>query len=155
MNRTISKRLMIPMGAAAALAVSTLAACGGQTATTAATATDQTSGASTAATVATASASSTSSSTGLTDGTYTGDSVAIKWGDVQVQVVVTDGKITSVEFLTYPTDQRSQQINGQATPILAQEAVAAQSASVQVVSGATFTSEAFMQSLSSALSQAS
>jgi uncharacterized protein with FMN-binding domain len=125
------------MGAAAALAVSGLAACGGQTATT------------------TASASTASATTGFADGTYTGDAVAIKWGDVQVQAVIEGGKIASVEFLTYPTDRESQQINSQAGPTLIQEAIEAQSATVQVISGATFTSLAFMRSLESALSQAS
>ena len=93
--------------------------------------------------MATLSAPTASASSGLTDGTYTGDAVAIKWGDVQVQAVIEGGKITSVEFLTYPTDRESQQINSQAAPTLIQEAIETQSATVQVVSGATFTSLAF------------
>jgi uncharacterized protein with FMN-binding domain len=158
MNVTTKKRLLIPLAAAATLASTGLAACGGQ-ATTASTAATNASTASvaSAATVAASSATSaasTASATAYKDGTYTGDSVAIRWGDVQVKVVVSGGQITDVSFLSYPTDQRSQAINSQAAPALAQEAVSAQSASVQVVSGATFTSRAFMQSLASALSQA-
>ena len=143
MNRTTKRSLLIPVAAATTLAVSTMAACGGQTATTGAT-----------STAATASAATSSTGT-LKDGTYKGSSVQIRWGDVQVQVVIQNGKVTDVRFLSYPTDARSQQINSQATPALAQEAIQAQSASVQVVSGATFTSRAFMQSLAAALSQAS
>jgi uncharacterized protein with FMN-binding domain len=132
MYKTMTKRLMLPVVAATALAASALAGCGGQTAAT------------------TADAAQT-----YTDGTYQGDSVSIRWGTVRVEAVVSDGKITSVEFLTYPTgDSRSQQINSQAAPTLTQEAVQAQSATVQAVSGATFTSEAFMQSLSTALEKA-
>jgi uncharacterized protein with FMN-binding domain len=71
-----------------------------------------------------------------------------------VQVTVQGGKITDVQFLSHPTGNHSDRINAQAVPILTQEAIAAQSANVQVVSGATLTSGAFMQSLQSALSQA-
>ena len=158
MNRTTKRSLLIPVAAATTLAVSTMAACGGQTATTGATSTavSSTAATSTAATSTPATASAATSSTGtLKDGTYKGSSVQIRWGDVQVQVVIQNGKVTDVRFLSYPTDARSQQINSQATPALAQEAIQAQSASVQVVSGATFTSRAFMQSLAAALSQAS
>jgi uncharacterized protein with FMN-binding domain len=155
MNRTTKRSLLIPMAAATTLAVSTLAACGGQTATTGAAATS-TAVTSTVATSSAATSSSAASSGGaLKDGTYAGSSVQIRWGDVQVQAVIQNGKITDVKFLSYPTDARSQQINSQAAPALAQEAVQAQSASVQVVSGATFTSRAFMQSLAAAISQAS
>jgi uncharacterized protein with FMN-binding domain len=156
MNVTTKKRLLIPLAAAATLASTALAACGGQAATTASTAAANASTAS-AATVAASSAAgaaSTASATAYKNGTYTGDSVAIRWGDVQVKVAISGGQITDVSFLTYPTDQRSQAINSQAAPALSHEAVSAQSATVQVVSGATFTSRAFMQSLASALSQA-
>jgi uncharacterized protein with FMN-binding domain len=149
MATTMTKRLMIPVATAAALAASALAGCGGQTIASSTPAVDQTSQtASPTTTVA-------SSATGYADGTYQGASVAIRWGAVQVQAVIQGGKIASVEFVTYPTgDQRSQQINSQAAPRLVQEAIQAQSANVQVVSGATYTSQAFMQSLDAALDQA-
>jgi uncharacterized protein with FMN-binding domain len=99
-------------------------------------------------------AAPSSASGGYADGTYTGSEADALYGTVQVQVVVQGGRITDVQFLSYPTGHNSDRINAQAMPILTQEAISAQSASVQVVSGATLTSRAFMQSLQSALSQA-
>lgn len=90
-----------------------------------------------------------------TDGTYTGISADAYYGNIQVQVTISGGKITDVVFLDYPQDRgTSRQINGQAMPYLKQEAIAAQSANVNIVSGATDSSLAFRQSLLSALSQA-
>jgi uncharacterized protein with FMN-binding domain len=106
---------------------------------------------------ATASATSTASTPGALykDGTYTGSVADAQWGVVQVQTVIKDGKITSVRFLQYPDDRnRSIEINGYADPQLVSEAIQAQSARVDIVTGATDTSEAFIQSLSDALSQA-
>ena len=78
-----------------------------------------------------------------------------QWGVVQIQVVIQNGKITSVQFLQYPNERnRSVQINSYADPILINEAIQAQSTKVDIVSGATDTSNAFIQSLSNALSQA-
>ncbi len=95
------------------------------------------------------------SASGYTDGTYTGAVADAYYGNVQVEVTIQNGTITNVNFLQYPSDRStSRYINGQATPILAQEAIKAQSASVDGVSGATDTSQAFKQSLQSALSQA-
>lgn len=89
------------------------------------------------------------------DGTYTGDSVDAYYGNVQVQVTVSGGRIKDVSFLSYPNDRGdSIQINTYAMPRLSRQAIAAQSASVSGVSGATDTSDAFRRSLSSALSQA-
>ncbi len=89
------------------------------------------------------------------DGQYTGPSVDALYGFVQVQATVSGGKLTNVQFLSYPTDRTtSQNINSRATPLLAQEAIAAQSANVNIVSGATETSSAFIQSLGAALAQA-
>jgi uncharacterized protein with FMN-binding domain len=93
-------------------------------------------------------------SSGYADGTYTGSQVNALYGVVQVRVTVQSGQITDVQFLSHPTGHHSDQINAYAVPILAHEAVTAQSANVQVVSGATLTSNAFMESLQSALSQA-
>lgn len=89
------------------------------------------------------------------DGTYTGSVDDAQWGYVQVQTVIQSGKITSVKFLQYPNDrERSVYINGIADPELISEAIQAQSAQVDVITGATDSSLAFMQSLSDALSQA-
>ena len=89
------------------------------------------------------------------DGTYTGISANAYYGYVQVQATVSDGKLTSVSFLSYPNDRNtSREINSQAMPLLKQEAIAAQSANVSGVSGASDTSMAFRESLASALSQA-
>jgi uncharacterized protein with FMN-binding domain len=89
------------------------------------------------------------------DGIYTGSSANAFYGNVQVKVTVAGGKIADVAFLSYPNDRRqSQEINSYAMPQLKQEALAAQSAQVDGVSGATDTSDAFVQSLSSALASA-
>ncbi len=89
------------------------------------------------------------------DGTYTGPSVNAFWGQVQVRAVIQNGKITNVQFLQYPSDRRtSVRINTTVIPYLQSEAVQAQSANVDFISGATLTSEAFMQSLQTALSAA-
>jgi uncharacterized protein with FMN-binding domain len=68
-------------------------------------------------------------------------------------VTVKDGKISAVDVPVIPQDGRSQFINSRAVPILVQEAVQANSAQVDVVSGATDSSYAFVQSLSAALQQ--
>lgn len=101
-----------------------------------------------------ATSTSTSSST-YKNGTYTGNVADAQWGVVQVQVVIQNGKITSVQFLQYPNERnRSIEINNNADPILVNEAIQAQSANVDIVSGATDSSNAYIQSLSNALSQA-
>jgi uncharacterized protein with FMN-binding domain len=97
----------------------------------------------------------TSSGTTYKDGSYTGSVADAQWGYVQVQAVINGGKITDVKWLQYPNERyTSQVINSQADPILTQEAIQAQSAQVDYVSGATDSSYAFMQSLTDALSQA-
>ncbi len=89
------------------------------------------------------------------DGQYTGSIADAFYGNVQVKVTISGGKITDVQFLDYPHDRgTSIEINSQAMPYLKQEAIAAQSASVDIVSGATQTSGAFQISLASALAQA-
>ncbi len=93
--------------------------------------------------------------TSYKDGTYTGDVTDAFYGNVQVQTTVSGGKIIDVAFLQYPNDRStSVAINSQAMPYLKQEAIQAQSAQVDIVSGATQTSNAFIQSLGSALSKA-
>lgn len=89
------------------------------------------------------------------DGSYAGDAADAFYGTVQVQAIIRDGKIADVQFLQYPNDRsNSRLINGQAVPLLTQEAVRVQNAQVNGVSGATFTSDAFRESLASALAPA-
>jgi uncharacterized protein with FMN-binding domain len=74
---------------------------------------------------------------------------------VQIQVVVSGSTIKNVSFLQLTADDpRSQEINDQAGPILLQETLSAQSSNIDTVSGATYTSEGYLQSLQSALDQA-
>ena len=90
------------------------------------------------------------------NGTYTGSIANSIYGNIQVQAVVNDNKLTDVTFLQYPNDrQNSIEINQRAMPILRSEALSAQSAQVDGVSGATDTADAFVQSLSVALAKAS
>ncbi len=89
------------------------------------------------------------------DGTFTGPAVDAYYGTMQVQVVVSGGKITDVNFLQYPNDQRNSiRINSYAMPIFKQEIIAAQSANVNAVSGASASSPATIESLKGALALA-
>ena len=89
------------------------------------------------------------------DGSYAGSVQDAFYGNIQVRVVISGGKITDVIFLQFPNDNRtSQYINSQADPMLKQEAIQAQSAQVNGVSGASASSQAFQASLADALSQA-
>ncbi|KOG63572.1 MULTISPECIES: FMN-binding protein [Streptomyces] len=115
----------------------------------------------TAPTVATASAkspaASSSSAPGSASGTRTatGDTAQTRWGPVQVRVTVRDGRLTDVTAVAYPQDNpRDQEINSYALPQLRREALAAQSAEIDTVSGATYTSDGYRQSLQSALDSA-
>jgi uncharacterized protein with FMN-binding domain len=97
--------------------------------------------------------SSSSDSSGST--TYTGEVADTRWGPVQVRITVTDGRITAAETTQVPSDNpRDQEINSYAVPVLNQEAVQAQSARIDAVSGATVTSDGYIQSLQSAIDQA-
>ncbi|HEY7093045.1 MAG TPA: FMN-binding protein [Ktedonobacterales bacterium] len=90
------------------------------------------------------------------NGSYTGGAADAQWGNVQVKITIQNGRLTNVQFLQYPNHRdRSVEINNYAMPQLTSEAISAQSSQVDVISGATDTSEAFMQSLGDALSQAS
>lgn len=87
--------------------------------------------------------------------TLTGQSVVTRYGTVQVQVVVSGKTIKNVSFLQLTADDpHSQEINDQAGPMLLQETLQAQSSNIDTISGATFTSEGYLQSLQSALDQA-
>jgi len=88
-------------------------------------------------------------------GTFTGAAANTVYGPVQVQITVSNGKITNAVALVYPLGSfRDQQINQQAIPYLIQETVAAQSANIQGVGGASYTSQGWVDSLQSALSKA-
>ena len=104
------------------------------------------------------SSDSTSSGSGASsaaDGTYTGEEVMTRWGLVQVQITVANGKITKSGVTQIPWDNpRDQQINSYAVPVLNDEVITAQSASIDMVSGATVTSNGYIQSLQSAIDQA-
>ena len=87
--------------------------------------------------------------------TYTGDAVSTRFGDVQVQITVKKGKVTKSSVTQVPwSNGRDQEINSYAVPILNSEAVDAQSASIDMVSGATYTSQGYIGSLQSAIDQA-
>lgn len=88
-------------------------------------------------------------------GSFTGSDVPTMYGDVQVRAVLTNGKVTNVVAVQMPYDRaRSAEISQIAGPMLRQEAVQAQSARIDIISGATYTSVAYAQSLSDALKQA-
>ena len=94
-----------------------------------------------------------SKSTGVR--TITGGAVDTRWGPVQVKVTFNGSKITAVDVVQEPDgNPRDEEINAQAIPILTQEALAAQSASIDAVSGASYTSEGYIGSLQSALNAA-
>jgi len=87
-------------------------------------------------------------------GTYTGNAADTRWGPVQVRITVQGGKITASGAVQYPRGNgRGTQINGFA-PVLNQEVLQQQSASIDTVSGATVTSDGYLQSLQSAIDQA-
>jgi uncharacterized protein with FMN-binding domain len=103
---------------------------------------------------ATGATPSAATPTGPADGVYTGTSEYTKWGDVQVQVTVQRGRVVSVQEIKAPSDRKSVRINAYAQPILEAEAIAAQSAHISAVSGATFTSATYTASLQAALDKA-
>ncbi|MEK1886881.1 MAG: FMN-binding protein [Phyllobacterium sp.] len=89
------------------------------------------------------------------DGVYTGPAADAYYGLVQLQAVIQNGRLSAIKILQYPSDRRTSiYINRQALPLLRDEAVSAQSAKVDIVSGATLTSRAFIRSLGGALQQA-
>jgi len=100
--------------------------------------------------------SGTTSGTGTAQtATVTGSSTETRWGPVQVQIAVANGEITDVTVVEYPTGNgKDRQINARALPVLVQETLDAQSADIDMVSGATVTSEGYVGSLQSALDEA-
>ncbi|KXT74491.1 hypothetical protein STRDD10_00950 [Streptococcus sp. DD10] len=103
----------------------------------------------------TTSSTSASSNASLTDGTFTGTVTSTNRGDYQVQITVASGQITAIDVLEFPNENaRSQQINADALPVYTQEALANQSSTVQLVSGATEAFNGFTGSLQDAINQA-
>ncbi len=88
-------------------------------------------------------------------GTFSGIAAPTAYGPVQVQITLNNGKITGATALTYPQNSgRDRQINSQAIPLLIQETLQAQSANIQGVGGASYTSQGWYDSLVSALKKA-
>jgi len=105
------------------------------------------------------SAPSTGAASGGTSGgaarTVTGSAINTRYGPVQVRVTMNGSAIGKIDVIQYPNrDRRDQEINSYAVPQLNQEAMDAQSAHIDVVSGATYTSDGYTRSLQSALDQA-
>lgn len=102
-----------------------------------------------------ASAPAASAPRAAASGTFSGDTVQTPFGNMQVALVVSSGKVTDVKVLQR-TDQgqRSVQISDYADPMLRTEVLQAQSANVQMISGATYTSDGYLQSVQSALDKA-
>lgn len=87
--------------------------------------------------------------------TYQGSTAQTRWGPVQVQITVKSGTITAVDVLQQPTENhKDEEINSYALPILVQDTLSAQSAKIDMVSGATVTSDGYVESLQSALDKA-
>ncbi len=92
---------------------------------------------------------------GLNDGTYRGPVVDAYYGLMQIEAVVHNGRLATIHVLRFPNDRRTSiYINHQALPLLRDEVISAQTANVDIVSGATLSSEAFIQSLGAALGKA-
>jgi uncharacterized protein with FMN-binding domain len=101
-------------------------------------------------------ATGSGSTSGLGDGAFTGQAVGTRFGPVQVAITVSGGTITDVSVPEYPdSDRRDQEINSRALPELVSETLSAQSAHIDMVSGATYTSRGYLQSLQSAIDEAS
>lgn len=144
--------------ASAAAAPATGTTSGSATRTTTGTTGATSSATSSASPGATSSASTSASSSASSSAaatTVTGQAVQTRYGPVQVQLTVTGGKVTAVDVLQHPDGNgRDQEINARALPILVSETLSAQSAQIDMVSGATYTSDGYTRSLQSALDQA-
>jgi len=92
---------------------------------------------------------------GYKDGTYQGSDYSSQYGDVQVSVTIQNGKISAINFDQLTAyDNHSREINDYAAPYLKDQTIAAQSYQIDGVSGATYTSQDYKQSLQSALDKA-
>lgn len=116
--------------------------------------TPATSGGSARSTTPTKPTTNATQSGGSATKVITGSSIGTRYGPVQLRVTFSGSKITKIDVIQYPTESnRDQEINDQALPILNQEAMAKQSANIDVVSGASYTSNGYAQSLQSAIDQ--
>lgn len=106
------------------------------------------------ATTDTSSAVAVAAAAAYADGIWTGAGVEEPWGTFQVQAVVSGGLVTDVVVISAPTDGHSSRINDQAIPMLTEAAIAAQSADIDMLSGATWTSRSYATSLQAALDDA-
>ena len=86
--------------------------------------------------------------------TVTGSTISTRFGDVAVQITIDSGQITDVQAVALPTGRHSGEISDWSAPILASEVLQAQSANIDIVSGATYTTEAYAESVQSAIDQA-
>ena len=103
----------------------------------------------------TGSAPSAPSVPGSSTNSVTGDVADTRWGPVEVRITVTNGQLTDVNAVEYPSENpRDQEINSYAIPALNHEALAAGSAQIDMISGATYTSQGYITSLQSALDKA-
>lgn len=99
--------------------------------------------------------SSASASTSTAAKSYTGAVAQTRWGPVQVKITVSSGTISTVDVVQYPSGNgKDQEINSYAIPVLTQDTLDNQSATIDMISGATVTSDGYVQSLQSALDQA-
>lgn len=97
----------------------------------------------------------TPTAAGPLDGTYTGAAANTRYGPMQVQITVSGGQIADVQVIDYPnSNSKDRQINERAIPVLVSETTQAQSSQIDMVSGATYTSEGYIASLQSAIDQA-
>ena len=123
-------------------------------ATKKATAAPTTSGATQSATAAPATTQTTAPvTTGVKDGTYTGPSVNVNYGNVQVMITVSNGRITDAVAVKAPKGKNDRYTN-MAVPILKAQTLQAQSANIQGASGASYTSYGWFKSLQGALADA-
>jgi uncharacterized protein with FMN-binding domain len=119
------------------------------------TGTTTTTGAAPAPSASGASATNAAKAGSTYSGTVTGTAADTRWGPVQVKVTLASGKITAVDVVEEPdSNDRDQEINAEAVPQLVQETLQAQNAQIDMVSGATYTSQGYVTSLQSALDQA-
>lgn len=141
----------VPAGGMRPIASTTAA----QTTPSSASAASATTPAASTSTTNSSSSSQSSTSAQYKDGTYTGSTASNMFEDIQVAITVSGGKITNVTTPVVNSDSgHSEEIDSYAIPQLNQEAIAAQSAQIDGISGASFTSQSYTQSLQSALDQA-
>ena len=150
----LSFRSRSATGTTTALGGSALSA-GAGTSTSPTTAGAATPAASASASPSASAAKTASAGSGVKNGTFTGTAESNPFGNVQVQAVISGGKLTNVVVLQVPDrGGYEDQIVQTAVPELTSEALSKQSANIDVVSGATYTSQGYAESLQSALDQA-